>query len=1327
MGSLDRAADATVAVWAGARAGSGVLIDGRHVLTAQHVIRGRGDRVIEVAFPRLGSPAEFRLPATPLVLGAAADELDIAVLDLGVSPPEWLCPPAAVWPGQRLPAELSAFGYPLSEGQLRGVWRDSTLSGAVADGRSQLDWAADAGTMKGHSGGPIVDRASGAVVGILVEGAAAGRFDRMVPVPEIRKLWPGMPHPWLFAGLEAVGHFSRRARGQLSAARGGDLFRGRQAALSAARAWLTDPAGLGRLLVVTGQPGAGKSALVARVAQRLHGDGMSPGLAFHARGAAAADVVDSMAVLCGLDTPASGTDLVLALRDIRGADQRWVVVDALDEAASEQDCRDIAELLRELARLPWLRVAVATRSRRVGEMVGRRLRSLGISSFDAANLIDLDSDEYFDPAGLESYASAVLAQDGMDQPGPPGAAWERYRADDSLRLGLAQVIAARADRNYLVAAITALQFAEEDTPADAAHREFDPTAIPSGVGEALTRYLGRLDGSQGEGVRWLLTSLAYARGDGVDDQQWLSFAAALGHPCEAAQLEVLRDSAAADYLLHSEAGDGQLRTRLFHQALADELRVERPARQDEHRLYAQLMSEVRATGWRQASGYARMHAASHAAAAGELDTLVNDCEFLLYADPARLSRVLGTVKDRDLPLVRLYWRVVDQLEGLTPAQRAAAFHIAAARDEPRALPMLKTEAVLPWRGLWGRGDLLPFHRRLIGHTDWVRCVAFGVVGGQTWLASTGTDQTVRLWNAVTGEHEATLTGHEGAVVAAAFGNGLLATGSEDRTVRLWNPVTNEHRATLTGSAGPVRSVTFGLVDGRSLLAAGSDDGIVRLWDPVTGDERGTLQGQGGPVRSVAFGQHAGRTLLAAGSDDCIVRLWDPVTGGLVMTLTGHRGPVWAIDFGHVDERPLLATGATDNTIRLWNLDTGEQHAALTGHSGPVWAVAFSELDRRPLLASGSSDRTVRLWEPAAGSGQHRATFAGHSGTVWSVVSREVSGRTMLASASSDRTIRLWDPATGQDKTAAPAHRASVRSIAFGESAGRALLATGSGDSTARLWDPVTGEHRHTLSGHTARVMSVAFDEPGTTGLLATCSGDKTVRLWDAATGALRRVLDGHEDTVRSVAFCRGDGLALLASGSSDGTARLWDIETGRHVSTLGGRHGPIMSVACGVVDGATVVATGGTDRTASLWDPVTCERRQTFIGHEDTVWSLAFGQVAGRALVATGSSDGTARVWDPVTGDKLAVLTGHEDIVGTVAFGRSDGRELLATGSSDRTVRLWDPLTGEFLDSLTGPDRSVWAVALGQADDKTLLAIGGPDHTVLVVEMLRYPRPNEPV
>lgn len=382
------------------------MVDERHVLTAEHVVRG-GEQVV-VRFLS-GPAAGVDCPAALVKLGCGFS-LDVAVLDVGEPRPERWPRAVSVWPARRLPREVSVLGFPAAEGREPvGVWRRFAVAGSVAGGLVQLDWAGEVGTLPGHSGGPVVvadsesgvDGGLGALVGILVQGSEAGRFDRFVPVSLIAECWPALPRPWLMSGLEPRSHFTRRATGQRGRVRGGDFFRGRGAALAALRTWLTSDACRGQPLVIIGQPGAGKSSVLARVALALERAHVAPGLAFHASGRTHEELLQSLAALAGYDAELSRDAVLDAVSELSVRSSRFLVVvlDALDEAAGESHRREIAQTLCELGALEQVTVAVATRPLAAGDRYasGALLPVLGVRSADSDALMDLDTDRYFDP------------------------------------------------------------------------------------------------------------------------------------------------------------------------------------------------------------------------------------------------------------------------------------------------------------------------------------------------------------------------------------------------------------------------------------------------------------------------------------------------------------------------------------------------------------------------------------------------------------------------------------------------------------------------------------------------------------------------------------------------------------------------------------------------------------------------------------------------------------------------------------------------------------------------------------------------------------------
>jgi hypothetical protein len=296
-----------------------------------------------------------------------------------------------------------------------------------------------------------------------------------------------------------------------------------------------------------------------------------------------------------------------------------------------------------------------------------------------------------------------------------------------------------------------------------------------------------------------------------------------------------------------------------------------------------------------------------------------------------------------------------------------------------------------------------------------------------------------------------LKGHSDAVESVVFSpDGTLAlSGSNDNTIKLWDVLTGEELRTYRGHQKCVTSLAFS-PDGR-FFVSGSRDNTAKLWNVQSGEEIRTFRRHSEWVTAVAYSPD-GR-FFATGSWDYNIKLWEVSTFLELRTFRGHSNAVYAIDFS--PDGNTIVSGGRDSKIHLWDVGTGNIISELKGHSGHVEAVAFNPDGRRVL--SGGSDNSIKLWDVEKGIELN--SYHIHNGKVNSVLFSPDG--LFAASASDDGRINLFDLSSGKNINVFSRHTNKVNSISFSPN-GQFLLSA-SDDHAIKLWDLFIGVPLNALS------------------------------------------------------------------------------------------------------------------------------------------------------------------------------------------------------------------------------------------------------------------------
>ncbi|GEK04599.1 AAA family ATPase [Streptomyces sp. ATE26] len=814
----------------------------------------------------------------------------------------------------------------------------------------------------------------------------------------------------LIEEIADVTHFTGRASGTEAVLWKGDhgFFRGRNDEVRVLSAWLR---GDGQdVLVVTGRPGVGKSALLGVLVCAAHpvlrdkAQGLWLGLlkdpplavrnlaVVHARGRSVSEVMAALVRQWSLGKTPKVDDVVGALRDLPRP--RVLVLDALDEAEHPEE---LTEALLQLGGA--CRMLIGVRS-------GRRFKSL--SSRVGQGRVDLDKvprsrldDE------LRTYLYDVLTVQG------PYARSEHGETARLVADGIARNLVRRRVPEYgefLVAAMYARYVLDRPVPNDLAEVERICDTVPRDLQQVVD-----LHRKQHPDVPWLpavLSALAFAHGAGMPEEVVTATAAAFrdGTP----RTEQIRQAldAARFFLRRDMDGEGKAVYRLFHQGLADALRSQSGG--GTGAVWTHLLTLVGTPRrWASAEPYLRRHAAHHAAEAGKLDELLADTEFVVHAEATSLESLLLRLdgphwlpkwarhSHRLTPLARLYVETADVHRKLSPSHRRQVLRVAAAKKGEQEVSLAFTGS-----GSWharrvGRAPQHDARQEAVLFTPWGEGLGQGVakedskvtglvpvsLGGPPHVVTASDDGVVRVWDLREGrvvargasrwdldeDWSVTCTVLDGLVVSIHH---IDRSGVSESRLNVWDLAVNRSPKARTETKHVFVAVAATAVRDRPMVVLcgyrrtwklGAFGSLV-LWDPSGEPQLGEpLLDTGAPLSCVAAGSLGGRPHAVTGGQDGAVRVWDLEEGKETRVLTGHERAVMCVAFASLGGRAHAVTGGQDGAVRVWDLEEGKETRVLTGHERPVWCVALASVRDRPHLITGGGDRTLRVWDLMSGT------------------------------------------------------------------------------------------------------------------------------------------------------------------------------------------------------------------------------------------------------------------------------------------------------------------------------------------------------------------------
>jgi serine/threonine protein kinase len=298
-----------------------------------------------------------------------------------------------------------------------------------------------------------------------------------------------------------------------------------------------------------------------------------------------------------------------------------------------------------------------------------------------------------------------------------------------------------------------------------------------------------------------------------------------------------------------------------------------------------------------------------------------------------------------------------------------------------------------------------------------------------YIALSGNDPIIHVWDPKTGKDVFTYTGHTGkrqgaAVVALAWsptGDRIVSVSTTTDIngnrpdIQVWNV---KSRKLITSYAGHnpelgyeniVGSVSWS-PDGTRIISAGVYDGTTQLWNAQTGVTIYTYRGQaphpvwkavwspnGKFIASASFGSVVNGAFSQTGGGN--VQVWS-IDGTLVNT---YNDFTYLGDIAWSPNSQYIASSGSDNQMHLWNATTGIVERTFAGPYHGAWSPNGRQIAAVEFDTTLQNTSMIQIFDTSTGT--PLATLTGNTSQI-NVVAWSPDGTTVLSGSGGGKKVAL---------------------------------------------------------------------------------------------------------------------------------------------------------------------------------------------------------------------------------------------------------------------------------------------------------------------------------